>query len=285
MDRRAASLTIGTSAERIQDIVVESSTYNSGSSAAVGVVGLDEEPTYRSISVLALVSLFLGIVAPLCMMAPLLFVLPIAGGAVALLALRNIAASDGALIGRTVALIGLGLSIASVCATVTRAKVGEQMLSRQAHVTAREWIELLQDGQAEVAFEMTTAKRKGAPPPSPMSPPSSEPALKPIDEFRANPVVHFLVEHAKGADVRFVGDAGFDPGFGGAAMIGQEYDVDASQDPNGKSPTRIQLTLQRVRGAAGAPWQWLVSNYQSDALPSHMHEDGAAHDHSHPHSH
>lgn len=230
---------------------------------------------------MALVSLFLGIAAPLCMMAPLLFALPISGAALALLALRNIATSDGALIGRTAALIGLALAVASICATVTRAKVGEEMLSRQARAAAIEWIGLLQAGNTDEAFEMTTAKRKGPPPPSPVNMESSQPVRKPIDEFRDNPVVHFLVVHAKDADVRYAGDAAFDPGIRGAAMIGQEFDVAASQEPGVKSPTRIQLALERARRAAGAPWQWLVSSYQSDVLKPHVHEDAHAHPHSH----
>jgi hypothetical protein len=264
---------------------VESSTYSTGSSAAAGVVGLDEEPTYRSISVMALVSLLLGITAPLCIMAPLLFALPIAGVALALLALRNIATSDGALIGRTAALIGLALSVASVCMTVTRAKVSEEMFSRQARAAAIEWITLLQAGKTDEAFEMSTAKRKGPPPPSPVNIESPQPVRKPIDEFRETPVVHFLVQHAKDADVRYVGDAGFDPGIRGAAMIGQEYDVAASQEPGGQSPTRIQLGLERVRGAAGTPWQWLVANYQSDVLKPHVDEGAGEEAHAHPHSH
>jgi hypothetical protein len=263
---------------------VESSTYNTENSA-VGVVGLDEEPTYRSISVMALVSLLLGITAPLCVMAPLLFALPIAGVALSLLALRNIATSDGALIGRTAALIGLALSIASICMTVTRAKVNEEMFSRQARATALEWITLLQDGKTDEAFEMTSAKRKGPPPPSPLNVESPQPVRKPIDEFRENPVVHFLVQHAKDAGVRYVGDAAFDPGIRGAAMIAQEYDVAAGQEPDGESPTRIQLALERVRGTAGTPWQWLVSNYQSDVLKSHVHEGAGEDAHAHPHSH
>lgn len=264
---------------------MESSTYNTSSSAAVGVVGLDDEPTYRSISVMALVSLLLGITAPLCVMAPLLFVLPIAGIVLALLALRNIATSDGTLIGRTAALIGLALSIASICMTVARAKVSEEMLSQQARATAMEWIELLQAGNTDEAFEMTSARRKSPPPPSPLNAESSQPASKPIDEFRANPVMHFLVQHAQDADVHYVGDTAFEPGIRGAAMIAQEYDVAASQEPDGKSPTRIQLALERVRGPAGTPWQWLVSNYVSDALKPHVHEDAGAHSHAHPHSH
>lgn len=264
---------------------MESSTFNSGSSSAVGVVGLDDEPTYRSISVMALVSLLLGLTAPLCVMAPLLFALPIAGIALAFLALRNIATSDGTLIGRTAAFVGLALSIASICMTVTRAKVSEGMLSRQARSTAIEWITLLEDGKVDAAFEMTTAKRKGPPPPSPLNSESPQPVRKPIDEFRENPVVHFLAEHAHDADVRYVGDAAFDPGIRGAAMIAQDYDVAASQEPDGKSPTRIQVALQRVRAAAGTPWQWLISNYQSDVLKPHLHE-GVGHDgHAHPHSH
>jgi hypothetical protein len=258
---------------------VESSTYHS-ESEHVGVVGLDDEPTYRSISVLAIVSIVIGVAAPLCMMAPLLFVLPIVGIAVALLALRGIEVSAGTLIGRKAALIGIAISVASIGAALTRTKLSEVMLSQQARGTALEWIALLQDGKVDDAFEMTMASRKGPPPPSPMNMGPSEPPQEPIDAFRANPVVHFLAEHGEGADVKYVENVAFDPGVLGAAMVAQEYDVAASQETDGEPTTRIKVALSRIRGGRGASWQWLVTNYESDALASHEH-DHAGHAHSH----
>jgi len=266
---------------------VESSIHRTVSTPSAGVIGADDEPVYRTISVTALVSLLLGIAAPLCLMAPLLFAIPIAGAALALLAMRQISTSDGALIGRTAALVGLALCTASVSAAVARAELSEQMLSRQARAAALEWIELLQAGDVDGAFELTMASRKGPPPPSPLNGPlgGAGSALAPIDEFRNHSVVHFLLVHAPGAAVQYKQDEAFDPGVRGAALILQEYDVAASELPDGEPTTRVQLTMQRVRGVQGTPAQWLVANYQSDGLVPHSHDDHAGHSHAHPHSH
>lgn len=83
---------------------------------------VSEEPDvsqYRAISVLAVVSLILGLLSPTAMFSPLLWVLPPIALVVSVLALRRIAFFAPALIGRKAALTGLALSVAlSIAAPV-----------------------------------------------------------------------------------------------------------------------------------------------------------------------
>ncbi len=230
------------------------------------VIGADEDAPYRTVSVLSIVSLVLGLAAPLAMIAPLLFALPIAGAVVAVLAIRRIAASDGLMVGRMAAVIGLALSIASVSAAVTRTALTQELLSRQARAAAFEWFKLLQAGDAERAFLMTLASRQSPPPqdPSDLHDAVSEPETPPLEKFRVEPVVHFLLDHAQGMPVEYVRDSAFDPASNGGERIQQLFVVGAPAAAGDASTTSVEIVLQQVRGYKGAPSQWLVSAYQSD---------------------
>jgi hypothetical protein len=245
---------------------VESIAHTSAASPPAVVIGADDDAAYRTVSILSIVSLVLGLTAPLALIAPLLFALPIAGAVVAVLAIRRIAVSDGALVGRTAAVIGLALSIASVSAAFTRTALIQELLSRQARAAAFEWFTLLQAGDAERAFQMTTASRQSPPPKDPADPhdAGSEPETPPLETFRVDPVVHFLLDHAQGTPVEYVRDSAFDPGSGGNVRIQQLFTVGATADSGRGSATSVEIVLQRVRGINGAPSQWLVSAYKSD---------------------
>jgi hypothetical protein len=259
---------------------VETSTSSTVDSRSVGVVGLDEDSTYHSPSVLAIVSLCLGIISPVALFAPLLLALAIAGILIGLLALRQISTSDGALIGRSAALWGVGLSIVAIAAVFTRSAVNEQLLTRQAKAAAEEWFALLQSGESEQAFELTTASRQGPPKVPPGAPEPETPPVSPLDTFRADPVVHFLLEHADGKPVKFVRTEIVDPADVTNARIQQLYEVDVPAEVGSRQSTTIEVILQRVRGYGANPAQWLVAAHRSDELPppeEHDHHAGHAH--------
>ncbi len=262
---------------------MEPSAHTTAATHSAVVIGMDDEAGYRTVSSLALVSLVFGLAAPLCLMAPLLFAFPIAGAVLALLAIRRITVSDGALIGRAAAMIGLALSIASMTAAFTHTTLAQELLSRQARATALEWIALLQAGEVEPAFEQTVASKQGSPPPPPAGAPeaAAEPQVPPMDTFRADPIVHFLLAHAQGAPVRYVQDEAFDPGVRGDASVQQQFEIGASEESAGASTTSIQLIMKRSPGYNGSRSQWLVSAYKSDDISPHPPE----HDHSVPHDH
>jgi hypothetical protein len=241
------------------------STGHSPSSSAV-VIGADEDASYRTMSVLAIVSLLLGLAAPLALFGPLLFVLPIAGIVVALLAIRRIALSEGTLIGRKAALVGIALSIASMTAAYTRAELTQALLSRGARSTALEWFSLMQAGKAESALSLMSQSRKSPPRAEPGAPPPTGPVLTPVESLRADPVAHFLLEHAAGAPVEFVSA---EPALlypSGEASIDQTYTVGVPSETTSAPVTTVKVTVVRPRSADGAPSQWLVSGGRSDDI-------------------
>lgn len=239
----------------------------------------DDEATYRTISVLSIVGLMLGIAAPLAFFAPLLYAIPIVGIAVALFAVRTISQSDGALIGRKAAVIGLALSVASLSAAFARTAMFEEMLSRQARVAALEWIGVLQSGDAETAYQLTSSSRQG-PPRDADGHPDNASTISPLDAFRANPVAHFLLDHAKGAPVTFVKDTVFDPATPGSERIQQLYRVGVPSETRDAAASIVEVMLMRAPGPSGTPAQWLIAGYKSDDVSS----DPEAHDHA-GHSH
>src|SRR4051794_40807962 len=90
------------------------------SSAAFHSDDTDEAIQYRSVSALALVSLVFGLLSPLSFGMPLLIVIPLFGIGVSIVALRRIAASEGALTGSWAAIVGLFLCIAFALAPFSR---------------------------------------------------------------------------------------------------------------------------------------------------------------------
>ncbi len=247
---------------------METSVSASDASPGLGEVRVDEEVGYRTLSALSIVSLILGLAAPLCLIAPLLFVIPIAGVAVALLAIRRIAASDGALIGRKAAVIALALCVASMCASVARSTLTQQLLSRQARQAALEWFTLLESGDAEKAFNMTVSSTQPPPPPNPDAPkPAANAPPSPMEAFRKQPVVSFLLEQGQKVRVRYVQELAYDPGERGAAQVAQQFSVERAAEQSGEKPlATVQVTMRRAP-ENGSP-RWLVANSQSDDLPS-----------------
>lgn len=260
---------------------MDTSTPSSDHLQSTSVVGLDEDSNYRTPCVLAIVSLILGIVAPVALFAPLLLVIAIAGGLLALMAIRQINSSDGTLIGRTAASIGLALSVAAIAAVIARSTLTDKLLSRQAQAAAVEWFSLLQSGDVQRAFERTTASRQAPPKAPPGAPPTeAEAQASPLDTFLADPVIHFLLEHTQGKSVQYSRDAIVDMAAVSNARVQQVYEVDIPAEVGDSPSTTIELILQRTRGYANSPAEWLVAAYKSSDLPpadSHDHHAGHVH--------
>jgi hypothetical protein len=244
----------------------------SGHSATIlpahAVVGGEEDSTIGNISALSVVSLMLGLAAPLSLMAPLLWAIPLAGAAIAMVAMRRIAASDGALIGRRAAVIGLALSVASVCAAASHSIVTQQVLSHQARSTALEWFTLLEAGDVASAYQYTVESMRGPePPPPPGSPPPTEPPRDPQADFRDTPLVQYVVSLGPDAQTRF------------------DQELDFTAAPNGDFSSKQQFLVIPAAGSVSSAvvvhvtmvWslpsrmgynKWLVSDYGSDNLPA-----------------
>lgn len=225
----------------------------------------DDSTSYRTLSLLALASLLLGLASPLCLVAPLLMVIPVCGAVLGIAAVLRIDSSEGAMVGRTAALVGLGLSVASICAAYTRTSLTQTMLSAQARSVGEQFVQLLHAGDVDKAFELTLAHAQGPPPkPSQDRPgPPPEPPPDPFETFRTNPVVAALTKLGPEAKIRYERDLAFAPGARDEYSIAEQYLV-TGDNGTGGAPLPLQLTMLRVRANRFADARWLVDRYERD---------------------
>lgn len=244
------------------------------------VVGDEDEPAYRTLNVLALVSLVFGLLAPLCLIAPLLLAIPLFGAALAIIALRQIAVSEGAMVGRAAALLGLALCVGSVGAWVGRSFTVHRLLSYQAREMGSEFFSRLQSSDVEGAFRMTQASLRSLTPPADGTAPEN-PSKTAFDDFRAGPVVALLLAHGDHAEVRYDRDIAPGAGTPDRYRLKQQYVV--TDQAHGDDPIAVTLVMQRA--LLDGQTRWIVSSIESDDLPATESATGG-HDHAgHPHSH
>src|SRR5262245_20233314 len=112
----------------------------------------EQASEYSSLSVLAIISLVLGIASPLALTGSFWLAIPILGIAAAFLALRAIATSGGGLAGRWAAVAGLALAVASLLAPFSRDYVQRMVRSNQAEDAAQQWLALMTSGELQEAF-------------------------------------------------------------------------------------------------------------------------------------
>jgi hypothetical protein len=245
----------------------------------------DEEIAYRSISASSMVGLALGLLAPLSLIGPLLWVIPIVGLTVSLAALMRIAASEGALVGRWAALAGLVLCVVSLSTAASRSTIAKVLVSRQARAAAIEWIATLQAGQSQQAFEQTVEGiRAASTPPTKASGEADEhdhssedhhghdhghdhgPTHTPLEEFQLHPLVHFLMHEGATMEASFERDLGVEFGARRDVQIDQQFTLRSAGDAAQPTAT-VEIVLVRSSPSAPGPTQWLVSSYASDDLP------------------
>jgi hypothetical protein len=244
--------------------------------------------------VLSIVALVVGLLSPLSFVAPLLWAVPIVGAAVSLAAIFRIDSSQGALIGRRAALVGLALCVASVSAAASRPMFAQQFISRQARRAALEWIALVQAGQSQQAFERTVASIQS--PPTPLSDaqqPGDEReqrssdeqehnhehaagtrhtvlpgAGSPLEQFREKPVVHFLMTDGADMRARYERDLAFSLGPRDDARIEQQFAICSAEGSPSTPSASVEISLLRTRISALVPPRWFVADFQGADLPS-----------------
>ena len=110
---------------------------------------------YRAVSGTAVAALVVGLLAPLAMIDPLLWAVPIAGLLLGLVALWRVYRLRPALIGRKAALIGLFLSLLWGVAGPSDFAAFRCMLRREARQFARAWFGFLADNEPQKAHQLT----------------------------------------------------------------------------------------------------------------------------------
>ena len=117
-----------------------------------------EEPaiiaSYRPVSAMAVASVAAGGLSALAIVSPLLWVLPLVGMALAIVAIADVNRDGAKKAGRLLALIGLALSVGFGSQAVSATVMGHWLASTRATAAARLWIEAIQQGRLKDAKSM-----------------------------------------------------------------------------------------------------------------------------------
>ena len=216
----------------------------------------DSEQTsnYRSLSVLAIISLVFGIASPLVLWGPLLMAIPLLGIAISLLALRNIATSGGALAGRWAAITGLALCIASVVTPHSRDFVQRWLRAGDSEKAGRHWLTLLAEGNTEEAMRLTIDGNRGQAPAEPGAPPPKE---TPYQRFQNEPVVKAVTAMGAGAEITFEETLDYVPVSYRNVTLRQRFRVKSAS-----SEARVILAIQRAQLRGENMSRWLIARYE-----------------------
>lgn len=226
----------------------------------------EQSGDYRTFSALALVSLVFGVVSPLALAGPFLLAIPLFGIGVALLALRRIAVSGGVLTGRSAAMIGLVLCVASLFAPFSRDLVFRSIRLHEAEEFATKWIASLNAGQLENAFHMTLegarppAKPQPAAQPGPGSPPP-EPQKDPYQVFLDQPVMKALAAAGANAQIHPGSVLTYDPQNYRRISIRQQFAVNPASPAASAAgqPLEVVVSVQRGQMPGEAMSRWIIT--------------------------
>lgn len=213
---------------------------------------------YQSPSVAAIAALILGLASPLAIFHPLLLVIPFVGAVVALLALSRIAASEGALVGRKAALLGLFLSLASAAGILSHDAVIRRFRVAQASEAARQWIELALAGDMERAYWL----KAGVPIPDPNRPEQFGPSgVNPFVQFLDDPNVKAVMAAGPEADIRLESTIAYGEEKKGEYYVRQRYKLTPRPKPEDKqpgppAPVNVLMQLHRTFTVGGTYNSW-----------------------------
>jgi hypothetical protein len=215
---------------------------------------------YRTLSVLAIISLIMGLAAPLAVAAPFLLAIPLFGIAVSLVALRRIAVSEGVLAGRWAATIGLVLCVASAVLPISHDLIQRTIRINQAEKFGLDWVAMVTSGNTKEAFRHTVDGTRPMPPAEPNAPPKPNP----YETFVGQPVIKMLQAAGVGADIRIRDTVDYQAANWRSITVRQLYSVTpgstASAGANSR-PTEFVLSVQRATLPRESMSRWLVTSY------------------------
>lgn len=229
---------------------------------------------YRSVSKLAVFALLLGVASLLALLSPSLIFLALFGVIISPLALRRVAASEGELIGRWVAIVGLVLSLAVGAGLIAQRATVERLVAEQATPWAQAWCDLVVAGKHEIALELTRPVAVRRPLDETLIDfyTTDETARQALETFKSEDVVKLLsaLESASqlefGEVVAVVADS--DGGYQvlqSATLLppstNQGNDSTSGDESDAAEGVDFQVQLKRTSAASRIPGAWLVSSY------------------------
>jgi hypothetical protein len=165
---------------------------------------------YRPVSAVAVCGLILGIVSPAVFFHPVMWLVPAVGVLVSAAGLLRIAASNGELIGRRAAMIGLWLSVAWLVAGPTDWASYRWALRREARQFAQYWFDFLAQNRPREAHQLTLSPKRRAPLDDHLAQRYSEGSqwAEQLSGFLKDQLVSVMLAQGANARVEYIGSPG-----------------------------------------------------------------------------
>ena len=216
---------------------------------------------YRPVCGLAIVALLFGLLSPLSILTPFGWVAAFLGLLFGLLSLRRVIKSESLMIGRSLAIAAVLLSLFFGCAGLGQWATMNGLLTRRAIVFGGDWFEALKHGRPQIAHQLTMAPRMRQAPGGDLwkfykSDPRFEKQLR---EFVAAPAVRAVLELGENAQVRPCGVRAY--GSHQETMeIQPVYAVTYPSD-GGKKTFLVSLLLRRDPVSDTGTFTWRISGF------------------------
>jgi hypothetical protein len=221
---------------------------------------------YRSLSVLALLSLVLGLFSTLSLVFTLFLGVVLLGLIVSLIALRQISLSEGRLAGRWAAVLGLILCVTCGVATMSRGAAIRYLRTSQAQQYARNWLSVLVAGKTTQAFRGTLEGNQPPPMPEPGMPPRT---TTPLDDFKNDELIKKIAAAGEDAKIDYAGTYEYVAQSRRDYFLRQRYVITPQPGSKARSkPIRVNVAVQRSRLRGDAKPRWLITKFESTNAPA-----------------
>lgn len=220
-----------------------------------------EVPGYRPLSLMAVIGLLLGLVAPLALVHPVLWLAPGVGVALNVVALRRIAQAEPPMAGQRVGQIGLALSLTFFVAAPAHVFLDMWATRMKALRLADQWFGYLANNKPHLAHRLTSD--------APGAMPSSEEDLwafyrasfaaeQDLREYLLKPEVRALLHLGNRARVRLYRVVRQTP-LSRGQLVEAQYAVTFEDQGKAKS-FLVELTIKRSKFYETGVTVWNVSN-------------------------
>lgn len=230
---------------------------------------LDELPEFRTISATAVIGFILALFSPLVLVRALLIVVPVAAAVTCVLALTRIHRSEGRLMGKTPAVIGLGIACFFAAAVPAQHVAWRRALHARAAPIAMAWLEALQQQKPHVAHQLTKSdlSRRSLTDALWRYYRSDRAAARELQEFVDRPAVRFLLTLGDATEIRPYEPAVIDIITPTTQLVTQHYAVTYDDPDAGRTTFFVAVTLERREATSSAGEQWRVTDFEAGARP------------------
>jgi len=223
---------------------------------------------YRAVSGVAIASLLLGTLSLVAVFAPTLWVVPVLGILLSWIALARVAAAGSMVVGRTAALLGLALSIASLTAVPAQLLSTRWWLVAEAQPIAEQWFEALRQGDPFQAHELSLLPTQRMQMKVPLAQyyggrPEAKEAFK---TFLSQPLTGTLLALKDGAKARLYDTEKVETG-SDADMVQLVYAV-TYEDGEGKKSFFVRMTLERIVNPDTGHGMWRILSTDAGIHPA-----------------